>query len=237
MSKKSQNPTLKIENLTHTYSDQAEPVTVLKGIDAEFKPGKLYAICGESGSGKTTLLSLLSALDEVQDGDIAFGGKSIKEIGYGEFRLHCVNVVFQSYNLIKYMTGLENVLVAVDFADEHKEKKRTKAEKTAAALAALAEVGLDESTSRRLVGKLSGGQQQRVAIARALASNSPIVVGDEPTGNLDEDTEAKIIEIFQKLAHDDDKIVILVTHSSRVAKNADVVLRLERGKLSREKKR
>lgn len=218
---------LEISHLSYTYKDQAEPVKVLKDINATFEEGKLYVVRGESGSGKTTLLSLMSALDAVQDGDIKFNGKSIKKIGLDNFRLKYVNIVFQSYNLIKYMNAVENVEIAIDFAEKlKKDSERKKAFKY------LNKVGLDESTSKRLVNKLSGGQQQRVAIARALASNVPIIVADEPTGNLDEDTESKIIDIFKDLAHKENKIVILVTHSSLVSKQADKVYTLSRGVLN-----
>jgi len=212
---------LKVENLEYAYRNAAGTQRVLKGIDAEFKAGKMYAIVGESGSGKTTFLSLLSALDKIQDGDITFNGKSVKKIGGSEFRLKYVNIVFQSYNLIKYMTARENVQVAIDF-----DKRKVNPDKY------LTQVGLTEEEGSRLVNKLSGGQQQRVAIARAIASNSPIIVADEPTGNLDEETEEKIIDIFRDLAHKDDKIVIIVTHSKRVAEHADKVLHLRRGVLS-----
>ena len=132
-----------------------------------------------------------------------------------------VNIVFQSYNLIKYMTAAENIEVASDF--DGREIDPTKY---------LEKVGLTAEEGKRLVGKLSGGQQQRVAIARALASNSPIIMADEPTGNLDEDTEARIIDLFRDLAHKDHKIVIIVTHSRRVADRADAVFTLRRGQLS-----
>ena len=212
---------LKVENLEYSYRNASGEQKVLKGIDAEFKAGKMYAIVGESGSGKTTFLSLLSALDKIQDGDITYNGKSVRKIGSSEFRLKYVNIVFQSYNLIKYMTARENVQVAIDF-----DKRKVSPDKY------LAQVGLTEEEGGRLINKLSGGQQQRVAIARAIASNSPIIVADEPTGNLDEETEEKIIEIFRELAHEDGKIVIIVTHSKRVADHADKVLHLRRGKLS-----
>ena len=212
---------LKVENLEYSYQNASGEQKVLKGIDAEFKAGKMYAIVGESGSGKTTFLSLISALDKIQDGDITYNGKSVRKIGGSEFRLKYVNIVFQSYNLIKYMTARENVQVAIDF-----DKRKVSPDKY------LAQVGLTEEEGSRLVNKLSGGQQQRVAIARAIASNSPIIVADEPTGNLDEDTEEKIIDIFRELAHKDGKIVIIVTHSKRVAEHADKVLHLRRGKLS-----
>ena len=224
-----------IKDLSYTYANQATPVEVLKQINATFSPGVLYVIRGESGSGKTTLLSLLSALDEVQEGDILYGSKSIRQIGYNNFRLNYVNIVFQSYNLIKYMTGVENVQIAIDFSSEAKNEPAHTGPRIRAKTPEyfLEKVGLDPETSSRLVGKLSGGQQQRVAIARALASSVPIIVADEPTGNLDEDTEKKVIDIFKDLAHEDGKIVILVTHSAQVAHLADEVYRLSRGKLSK----
>lgn len=210
---------LVVKDLDYTYTDQAEKLHVLKGINAEFESGKLYAIRGESGSGKTTLLSLLSGLDMVQEGDILYNGKSIREIGLSEYRLKYVSIVFQSYNLIKYMTASENVQVAIDFAKRKREKPENY----------LKQVGLTSAEGKRLVNKLSGGQQQRVAIARALASNAPMIMADEPTGNLDEETEEKIIQIFQKLAHENGKIVIIVTHSAKVAEQADEILTLRKG--------
>ena len=213
--------TLTIENLSYCYQNGDRKQKVLDDINAKFEAGKIYAIVGESGSGKTTFLSLISALDKLQDGDVKYNEKSLKKITGQEFRLKYVNIVFQSYNLIKYMTAAENVEVASDF-DGRKVNPNKYLEK----------VGISAEEGRRLIGKLSGGQQQRVAIARALASNSPIIMADEPTGNLDEDTEEKIIEIFRNLAHKENKIVIIVTHSRQVANKADKVLTLRRGKLS-----
>lgn len=213
---------LRVEGIKYSYKNASGTQDVLKGIDCEFESRKVYAIVGESGSGKTTFLSLLSALDKIQDGDILYNNKSLKKIGGSEFRLKYVNIVFQSYNLIKYMTARENVQVAIDF-----DKRRVDPDKY------LAQVGLTKDEGGRLINKLSGGQQQRVAIARAIASNSPIIVADEPTGNLDEETEEKIIDIFKELAHDENKIVIIVTHSRRVAAHADEVLRLRKGKISK----
>ena len=213
--------TLKVEDVSYSYVNASGEQQVLKNVSAEFKEGKMYAIVGESGSGKTTFLSLISALDKMQEGDIKYNRKSLRKIGGSEFRLKYVNIVFQSYNLIKYMTAKENVEVAIDF-DNRKVDANTY----------LKQVGLSEEEGGRLIGKLSGGQQQRVAIARAIASNSPIIVADEPTGNLDEDPEEKIIELFKDLAHKDKKIVIIVTHSKKVAEHADKILRLRRGELS-----
>ena len=213
--------TLKVEDVSYSYINASGEQQVLKNVNAEFKEGKMYAIVGESGSGKTTFLSLISALDKLQEGDIKYNKKSLRKIGGSEFRLKYVNVVFQSYNLIKYMTAKENVEIAIDF-----DNRKVDANKY------LKKVGLSEEEGGRLIGKLSGGQQQRVAIARAIASNSPIIVADEPTGNLDEDTEEKIIGLFKDLAHKEKKIVIIVTHSKKVAEHADKILRLRRGELS-----
>ena len=213
--------TLKVEGVSYSYINASGEQQVLKDVSAEFKVGKMYAIVGESGSGKTTFLSLISALDKLQEGDIEYNGKSLRKIGGSEFRLKYVNIVFQSYNLIKYMTAKENVEIAIDF-----DNRKVDANKY------LRQVGLSEEEGNRLINKLSGGQQQRVAIARAIASNSPIIVADEPTGNLDEDTEEKIIEIFRDLAHKEKKIVIIVTHSKQVANHADKILKLRKGKLA-----
>jgi len=213
--------TLKVEGVSYSYTNVSGEQQVLKDVSAEFKAGKMYAIVGESGSGKTTFLSLISALDRLQEGDIEYNGKSLRKIGGSEFRLKYVNIVFQSYNLIKYMTAKENVEIAIDF-----DNRKVNANKY------LKQVGLSEEEGNRLINKLSGGQQQRVAIARAIASNSPIIVADEPTGNLDEDTEEKIIEIFRDLAYKEKKIVIIVTHSKQVANHADKILKLRKGKLA-----
>lgn len=211
---------LDIKDINYYYVDGTKKNQVLKGVNAAFESGKFYAIVGESGSGKTTLISLMSALEALQEGDILYNEKSIKEIGLSNFRLKYVNIVFQAYNLINYMTAKENVDVAIDFADS-----------SANAYDMLDTVGIDKTKADRLVLKLSGGEQQRVAIARSLASDVPIIVADEPTGNLDEDTEDKIIEILKNMAANG-KIVILVTHSKKVASLADVVYEMRKGVLT-----
>ena len=216
-----------IKDLTHTYSDGQRRVDVLKKVSAEFEPGKLYAIVGESGSGKTTLISLIAALDEIQSGEITFNGESIKKIGAQKFRQHYVNVVFQAFNLIKYMTARENVEVGLDFSG-HTENEKERAYEL------LDSVGITRDQADSLVQKLSGGQQQRVAVARSMAGDVPIIVADEPTGNLDEATEAKVLQIFKKIA-DSGKIVIVVTHSQKVASHADaIVYHMKGGVLSRK---
>lgn len=219
--------TLEIRDLTHTYSDGQNPVEVLKKVSATFESGNLYAIVGESGSGKTTLISLISALEQIQSGEVLYNGQDIRAIGAQKFRQHYVNVVFQAFNLIKYMTARENVEVGLDFSG-HTDNEKERAYEL------LKEVGISRAQSDNLVQKLSGGQQQRVAIARSMAGEVPIIVADEPTGNLDEKTEAKILQIFKKLA-DSGKIVIVVTHSQNVASHADaIVYQMKDGVLSRK---
>ncbi len=213
---------IKVTNVSHYYQDGVKKKRVLKDINVEFETGKFYAILGESGSGKTTMLSLISGLDTYQEGEITFNDKTVKEIGLNNYRLKYVNIIFQSYNLIPYMTAIENVIIMMDIM---KLKYKNKKER---ALKILNSLGIDNDTASRTVLKLSGGEQQRVAIARSLVGDVPFIMADEPTGNLDEDTEEKIISIFKDLVKKG-KGVIVVTHSKKVAQNADVVLNIKGG--------
>lgn len=213
---------IKVTNVSHYYQDGVKKKRVLKDINVEFETGKFYAILGESGSGKTTMLSLISGLDTYQEGEITFNDKTVKEIGLNNYRLKYVNIIFQSYNLIPYMTAIENVIVMMDIM---KLKYKNKKER---ALKILNSLGIDNDTASRTVLKLSGGEQQRVAIARSLVGDVPFIMADEPTGNLDEETEEKIISIFKDLVKKG-KGVIVVTHSKKVAQNADVVLNIKGG--------
>lgn len=216
---------MEIKSLYHKYEDGQKLRTVLKDIEATFETGKLYAILGESGSGKTTLLSLLSGLDSVQDGEILYLGKTIDDIGYTNYRKNYVNVIFQAYNLIKYMTAVENVIVAMDIKKVQYKNKKEKAYEI------LDKLGIDRDTADREVLKISGGEQQRTAIARALVHDSKVILADEPSGNLDDKTEKGIMEIFRDLANEG-KCVIIVTHSRNVAKQADVIYKIKNGKMS-----
>lgn len=213
---------IKVRNLSHTYQDGVKRKKVLNNISCEFETGKFYAILGESGSGKTTFLSLISGLDTIEEGDILYDDVSIRKIGYNKYRLNNVNIIFQSYNLIPYMTAQENVMVAMDIM---KLKIKNKKEE---ALRLLKSLGIDENTATRTVLKLSGGEQQRVAIARSLVGDIDFIMADEPTGNLDEETEEKIIKIFRDLVKKG-KCVIVVTHSKKVAENADKIYRIKGG--------
>jgi putative ABC transport system ATP-binding protein len=188
---------------------------VLKGINAQFESGRMYAILGESGGGKTTLLSLLGGLDEPTSGEILVNGKAVGKNSLLSYRKNEVAFIFQNYNLIDYLTPAENVRLST------KESPFPFLEK----------VGLTKSEATRSVLKLSGGQQQRVAIARAIASNAGILLADEPTGNLDEQTALVIIELLKSCATDNNKCVIVVTHSRELAQKTDVVLGLKNGLL------
>ncbi|MBP9489758.1 ABC transporter ATP-binding protein [Candidatus Saccharibacteria bacterium] len=217
-----------VKNLRHTYTDGGTETEVLKGIDAKFESGKMYAIVGESGSGKSTLISLLSGLDKIQSGEVLLNGESAKEIGEQKYRLGHVNIVFQAFNLIKYMTARENVEVAIDFLNDSQGDIKERAYKL------LEAVGIDRQKADRLVNNLSGGEQQRAAIARCMVGDVPVIIADEPTGNLDEKTEEKILQIFHQLA-EDGKIVIIVTHSKKVAEHAHAeVWRMKGGVLTKK---
>ena len=187
----------------------------MTAVNAVFETGKMYAILGPSGSGKTTLLSLLGGLDTPQKGEILFDGENISEHGLEYHRRNHVSLIFQNYNLIDYMTPVENV--------------RLTAKQNAVSM--LKSLGLTEDEAKRNVLKLSGGQQQRVAIARTLASDAPIILADEPTGNLDEDTAAEITGILKESAYELNRCVVVVTHSNELAKQADVIFKLKRGSL------
>ena len=203
---------LEMNNIRYSYDNKRN---VLNGINMALEEGKMYAILGQSGCGKTTLLSLLGGLDSPIDGQILYDGQDIEKLGLANHRKNNVAVIFQSYNLIDYLTPKENVALTAKLSPQP----------------ILERVGLTEEECKRNVLKLSGGQQQRVAIARALASDTKVILADEPTGNLDEDTAAEIISILKKCAHEMNKCVIIVTHSNDLAKQADTIFRLKKGKM------
>jgi hypothetical protein len=209
---------LEIKNITYGYKD-AE-TKVLSSVNYSFEIGKFYAIIGKSGTGKSTLLSLLAGLDNPEEGEILFKDENIEKTGYTNHRKNNISLVFQNYNLIDYLTPLENIRLVNNKASGD----------------ILNELGLDNQQIRRNVMKLSGGQQQRVAIGRALVSEAPIILADEPTGNLDEHTAGEIIDILKKLAKERNKCVIVVTHSKEVARAADTVLELNNKKLKKVNK-
>ena len=201
---------LSLNNISFSYGS----TPVLQDLSLEFEKGKMYCIVGKSGAGKTTLLSILSGLASAKSGTIYYDGKDIKNIDKYKFRSKFIGVIFQSYNLLTKFTALENVMLSMDIAGVKGIKKKERA------MELLYSVGLDEEECNRRILKLSGGQQQRVAIARALSYDPDIILADEPTGNLDGDTQREIMEIFRELANEG-KCVILVSHSPEVANMCD----------------
>ena len=214
---------LSLNNISFSYGK----TLVLQDISYDFEKGKMYCIVGKSGAGKTTLLSLLSGLATPTGGEIIYDGKNVAKIDKYVFRSKYIGVVFQSFNLITKYTALENVVLSMDVAGYKQKNKKQRA------IELLASVGLDEDEANRRVLKLSGGQQQRVAIARALSYDPEIILADEPTGNLDTETQNEIMNIFRELTNQG-KCVILVSHSPDVAAMCDE--RYELKKLGSTKK-
>ncbi|MFF3209759.1 ABC transporter ATP-binding protein [Streptomyces sp. NPDC002886] len=223
-------PVLRLTGVSHTYSGQRRRTTVLRDVDYAFERGTFYTILGPSGSGKTTLLSLASGLDAPTKGTVSFDGQDLAELGLGRYRNKHAATIFQQYNLLTYMTALQNVTTAMEITGA----KPGTGSRKARAMQLLESIGLDRAMATRNVLRLSGGQQQRVAIARALACDVDILFADEPTGNLDEDTAQGIIGTFRDLAHRQDKCVVVVTHSQQLAAQSDRVLQLRKGRLTEQ---
>lgn len=212
---------LKLENVGYKYKDSKDDY-VFSNINFEFEKGKVYAIKGKSGAGKTTLLSLICGLDKKYDGNIYYQNKNLKKLDLDRYRNNDIGIVFQSYNLLVHMNAIENVVLSMDI-NGIKEKNKNKV-----ALEYLKQVGLDSNQAKRRVLKLSGGEQQRVAIARSLSYNPNVIIADEPTGNLDLETENDILKIFKALAKNENKCIIVVTHSKNVSDQCDVVYELKK---------
>ncbi len=215
---------LKIENVSYRYHDAKKDEYAIKNINYTFEQGKIYAIKGRSGSGKTTLLSLISGLERCSEGRIIFDGKDLKEMNLDTYRNCEIGIVFQSYNLLPFMSTIENIILSMDISGVKIENKKKKA------LELMQQVGLKESYATRRILKLSGGEQQRVAIARSLSYHPKMIIADEPTGNLDKETEKEILDIFKELAHKENKCIIIVTHSKEVCEMVDEVYELQKVK-------
>lgn len=210
---------LEIENIAYSYDNKKN---VFSGLNYNFDESKMYAVMGKSGAGKTTLLSLLSGLCEPTEGRILVNGEDISNRNKYKYRSQDIGIIFQSFNLLPKLTALENVEFSMEIAGIGGANKRERATEL------LKRVGLDDSEINRRVLKLSGGQQQRVAIARALSYNPKIILADEPTGNLDGETQQEIMDIFEHLAHKEGKCIVIVTHSPEVAKQVDFCYTLTR---------
>ena len=207
---------LQLKNVKYTYGPAN--IAVLNDVNADFEIGKMYSIMGASGAGKSTMLSLLAGLDTPYSGEVLFNGENIAKTGYVEHRKKHISLVFQNFNLIDYLTPLENLRLVNSHAD----------------VQVLIDLGLTEEEANRNVTKLSGGQQQRVAIGRALVSSAPVILADEPTGSLDPATTKEVIAILKNAAREHGKCVIVVTHDSKVSSQADVKYVLKNKQLTRQ---
>lgn len=217
---------LTAKEVVYEYRNSWQTVRAVNGVSCEFRQGMVYAIVGSSGSGKTTFLSLLAGLDVPTSGSIELDGASTADMNRDAYRLNHVSVIYQNFNLFQHLTVLENAAYPLYV------RKMPKKEADALAQEKLRQVGLKEDQFRRLPNMLSGGEQQRVAIARALACGSEIILADEPTGNLDSANSRNIVEILCRLAHEENRCVIIVTHASDVAEAADCVLHMRDGRIA-----
>lgn len=217
--------TVAVKNLRKSYGQGDAKVEVLKGIDLEINKGETLALIGKSGSGKSTLLSLMAGLDQSDAGEVIIAGKSIstmKEKELTSFRASHMGIVFQQFHLVSTLTALENVLLPLELL------KRSDAQETAKNL--LESVGLSHRSSH-LPSQLSGGESQRVAIARALAIGPSILFADEPSGNLDEETGEKVMDLLFSMVEKTGTTLVLVTHDQDLAKRCKRVVHLEHGSL------
>jgi len=216
---------LTLENVSYTYPGGTVPV--VKNASYAFESGKLYAVVGPSGSGKSTLLSMLAGLDLPTEGEVRLEGRgSLAGLDLDKYRREDVAMIFQAFHLLPLFTVMENVCYPMELCGvETKEAK-------ARAAVLLEKVGIAPAKHKRFPSALSGGEQQRVAIARTLSAGAPIVLADEPTGNLDGENTRIVMDILRRLAHEEGRCVIVVTHDPEVADTADLVLRMKDGVLT-----
>jgi len=220
---------LELADVSYCYDGGTKPV--LKNINAVFESGKVYTIIGQSGAGKSTLLSLISGLDTCKDGNgnIYYNGANLRGLDRDEYRSKSIGVIFQSYNLLLNSTAVYNITLSMNISGSGIKARQAKNDY---AYDLLKKVGIDRETANRKILKLSGGEQQRVGIARALSHDPDVIIADEPTGNLDAETERAVLAILTRLAHEDNKCVIIVTHSENVTAIADEVIGIREGRVA-----
>ncbi|MDE7223408.1 MAG: ABC transporter ATP-binding protein [Acetatifactor sp.] len=220
--------TLSVQNLMYSYRNKYQTVEAVKDVTCILRPGCFHALIGKSGSGKTTLLSLMAGLERPQGGKILVNDEDLQAMDRDLYRRDQASVIYQNYNLFPLMTVQENVMYPLLM------QKKPKPEAGRRAQEVLEKVGLGEEYLKRLPAMLSGGEQQRVAIARALAIGAQLILADEPTGNLDSENSRQIIELLHALAHEENCCVLVVTHDGEIARTADVVFRMDSGRLTEE---
>ncbi|MGL5695217.1 MAG: ABC transporter ATP-binding protein [Peptostreptococcaceae bacterium] len=214
---------LSLKDVSYRYEGAKKDV--FSNLNIDFEKGKVYGIIGKSGAGKSTLLSLISGLDTCKNGEVVYNGKKLRNTDRDLYRAKDIGVIFQGYNLLLNATAKENILLSMNISNsKHKNKDKYVYD-------LLKDVGIDSDKANRKILNLSGGEQQRIGIARALSHNPDIIIADEPTGNLDNETEEKIMDILVSLAHEHNKCVIIVTHSKKVCTFIDEIWGLKAGKL------
>lgn len=220
---------LQATDVSKRFGDGDTQVTAVNGVSLQVPDGAFVSIVGRSGSGKTTLMNLLGALEQPTSGVIVVDGQDIAKLSDRElvkYRAQEVGFVFQSYNLIPNLTAQENVMLPMEATGCDKQQRRERAEML------LNQVGVTGDKQHRKPGRLSGGEQQRVAIARALANKPRLILADEPTGNMDSQTSTMIVELLRDLSRSQHTTIVLVTHDTSIADQADKTFRLDDGKLA-----
>jgi len=226
---KSDGSIIDVRAVNYTLQVAGRPLHILKNVSLQTKPSEVVAIVGPSGSGKTSLLMLLAGLERVTSGSLAVNGADLTALGEDDlarFRRHTMGIVFQSFHLIPSLSAIDNVGLALEIAAPELSQSQVREQ----ASAALAAVGLADRLEHRPTA-LSGGEQQRVGLARAMVANPPLLLADEPTGNLDQKTGAMVIELMFNLARERGTAVVLITHDAALAARADRVLTMTQGEL------
>jgi len=213
--------TLALQNVSYKYEGGSK--AIFKDVNMSFEKGKVYTIVGKSGAGKSTLLNLLAGLDTATQGSVVYENENLAKMNRNRYRARKAGIIFQGLNLLTNATAVDNIVLSMSISGVSGLNKKARAYDL------LEKVGIDKEKAARKILKLSGGEQQRVAIARALAHNPELIIADEPTGNLDKSTEDSILKIFSRLARDEGKCVIIVTHSKRVTGIADEMWGLDKG--------
>jgi putative ABC transport system ATP-binding protein len=221
-------PLIKLENIQKSYFIENIPIPVLHGVDLSIFQGEFVAIMGHSGSGKSTLMNILGCLDSSTDGNYYLKGENVSQLSQNQIanlRNRLIGFVFQGFNLLKRMTALENVALPMLYSGIPKTEQKKRA------LEVLKQMGL-EKHANSLPNQMSGGQQQRIAIARALANHPPLILADEPTGNLDTKTSDDIMTLFTELNKNQGITIILVTHEPDIARYAQRMIRVMDGRVT-----
>lgn len=216
---------IKVENVSYRYSSHYQTTYALREVNAQFRSGQFCVIEGKSGSGKTTMLSLLAGLDLPSEGTIYLDGKSYRELDRDELRRRRLSIIFQNYNLFPMLTVQENIAYPLGLTGQKKGNWKERVNEI------LEDVGLDKTMRKKYPGMLSGGEQQRVAIARTIASGAPIILADEPTGNLDSRTSQDVMSLLKVTSQRFAQTIVMITHNEAIAQMADRVIRIEDGRI------